>query len=154
MILTYSGKLEHSAGSSLLRRASDKGCLHISSTVFCSINCLTFFPGFQKQHKATGSLLWWEAQACAAWIESWFWPPFASILLILLCFTWIDILCYFVRLLYQFSKLRSEQTKILITSIAKPCFQASKNVWLIQLSVHKLPHFTVNVPERFTIWSN
>lgn len=43
MILTYSGKLEYAAGSSLQPRASDKGCLHISTTVFCSINCLTFF---------------------------------------------------------------------------------------------------------------
>jgi len=54
MILTYSGKLEHSAGSSLLPRASDKGCLHISTTVFCSINCLTFFPRIPETAQSHG----------------------------------------------------------------------------------------------------
>lgn len=54
MILTYSGKLEYSAGSSLLWRASDKGCLHISTTVFCSINCLTFFPRIPETAQSHG----------------------------------------------------------------------------------------------------
>lgn len=54
MILTYSGKLEYSAGSSLLQRASDKGCLHISTTVFCSINRLTFFPRIPETAQSHG----------------------------------------------------------------------------------------------------
>lgn len=54
VILTYSGELEYSAGSSLQRRVSNKGCLHISTTVFCSINCLTFFPRIPETTQSHG----------------------------------------------------------------------------------------------------